>query len=144
MTTLYMPDSRQCSSPVEASSKFAIFSFEFKKYFSRLKNQQLLAAGARRPARGWDLKAPEIENHKCILVHHRDPFTKLGPFKIELAYHSPLIMIIHELFTEEDTDYLVDWATPRLSRTRQIELEEDNGRRPKNEWMYRKTVISNQ
>ena len=61
MTTLYMPDSRQCSSPVEASSKFAIFSFEFKKYFSRLKNQQLLAAGARRPTRGWDLKAPEIE-----------------------------------------------------------------------------------
>ena len=85
-------------------------------------------------------KTHEIENHKCILVHHRDPFTQLGPFKIELAYHSPVIMIIHELFTEEDTDFLVDWATPRLSRTRQINLEEDNGRRPKNEWMYRKTV----
>ena len=89
-----------------------------------------------------DRKTPETENHKCILVHHRDPFTQLGPFKTELAYHSPLIMIIHELFTPEDTDYLMDWATPRLSRTRQIKLEEDNGWRPKNEWMYRKTVIT--
>ena len=87
-----------------------------------------------------DGRTPEIENHKCILVHHRDPFTQLGPFKIEVAYHNPSIVIIHELFTEEDTDFLVDWATPRLSRTRQIRLAEDNGRRPKNEWMYRKTV----
>ena len=50
------------------------------------------------------------------------------------------MMIIHELFTEEDTAYLVDWATPRLSRTRQISLAEDDGKRPKNEWRTRKTV----
>ena len=84
--------------------------------------------------------APEPDSHRCVLVHHGDPFTKLGPFKVEIAYHSPFMMIIHSLFTEEDTDYLVDFATPRLSRTRQIKLKEDNGRRPKNEWMYRKTV----
>ena len=87
-------------------------------------------------------RSPEIENHKCILVHHRDPFTQLGPFKIEVAYHNPSIVIIHELFTEEDTAYLVDWATPRLSRTRQISLAEDDGKRPKNEWRTRKTVSS--
>ena len=50
------------------------------------------------------------------------------------------MMIIHELFTKEDTTYLVDWARPRLSRTRQISLAEDDGRRPKNEWRTRKTV----
>ena len=87
-------------------------------------------------------RTPEIENHKCILVHQRDPFSQLGPFKIEVAYHNPSIVIIHELFTEEDTDYLVDFATPRLSRTRQIKHGEDDGWRPKNEWMYRKTVKS--
>ena len=52
------------------------------------------------------------------------------------------MMITHELFTEEDTAYLVDWARPRLSRTRQISLAEDDGRRPKNEWRTRKTVSS--
>ena len=83
---------------------------------------------------------PETENHKCILVHHGNPYSKLGPFKIEMAYNSPMFMIIHELFTEEDINYLVDWARPRLSRTRQIVLAEDNGRRPKNEWRTRKTV----
>ena len=103
----------------------------------RVTNHQLFSEQL---MRNLDWKTPEIENHKCILVHHNDPFTQLGPFKIEMAYNSPIIMIIHELFTEEDTDYLVDWATPRLSRTRQISLKEDDGQRPKNEWMYRKTV----
>ena len=84
--------------------------------------------------------APETDNHKCILVHHQDPFTKLGPFKIEMAYNSPMVMVIHELFTEEDMSYLVSWARPRLSRTRQITNLEDDGRRPKNEWRTRKTV----
>ena len=61
-------------------------------------------------------------------------------FKVEIAYHQPFMMIIHELLSTEDTDYLVDWATPRLSRTRQINLAEDDGERPKNEWRTRKTV----
>ena len=59
---------------------------------------------------------------------------------MEIAYHQPFMMIIHELLSTEDTDYLVDWATPRLSRTRQINLAEDDGERPKNEWRTRKTV----
>ena len=59
---------------------------------------------------------------------------------MEIAYHQPFMMIIHELLSTEDTDYLVDWATPRLSRTRQINLAEDDGKRPKNEWRTRKTV----
>ena len=58
----------------------------------------------------------ETENHKCTLVHHGNPYTKLGPFKIERVYNSPTFIIIHELLTEEDMSYLVSWARPRLSR----------------------------
>ena len=25
---------------------------------------------------------PELDSHRCVLVHHGDPFTKLGPFKV--------------------------------------------------------------
>ena len=25
-----------------------------------------------------DLATPEVKNHKCRLVHHEDPYTKLG------------------------------------------------------------------
>ena len=62
----------------------------------------------------------EINNHRCVLVHHKDPFTKLGPFKIEYVHHNPFFLIIHELLTEEDMDYIRIWATPRLSRERKI------------------------
>ena len=60
----------------------------------------------------------EISNHKCVMVHHKNPYTKLGPFKIEYVHHNPFFLIIHGLLTEEDMDYLTDWATPRLSRKR--------------------------
>ena len=62
----------------------------------------------------------EISNHKCVMVHHKNPYTKLGPFKIEYLHHNPFFLIIHDLLTEEDMAYLKDWATPRLSRKRYI------------------------
>ena len=81
----------------------------------------------------------EADIHQCRLVHHKDPYTKLGPFKLEIVHHEPFLMVIHELFTEEDTNYLVDWARPRLSRKREITLKEDINKR-KGDWMSRKTV----
>ena len=81
----------------------------------------------------------EGDIHKCRLVHHKDPYTKLGPFKLEIVHNNPFLMVIHELFTEEDRNYLVDWARPRLSRNREITLAEDRVKN-KNAWMSRKTV----
>ena len=65
---------------------------------------------------------PEKNIHRCVMVHHKNPFTKLGPFKIEYVHYNPFFLIIHDLLTEEDMNYLKDWATPRLSRKRQIEI----------------------
>ena len=48
-------------------------------------------------------------------------------------------MVIHELFTPEDTNYLVDWARPRLSRRRDIVNAEDKTFR-KAEELNRQTV----
>jgi len=92
------------------------------------------------PSLGNGIHSPSEGNiHQCRLVHHKDPFTKLGPFKLEIVHHQPFLMVIHELFTEEDTNYLVDWARPRLSRTRDIPILEDRVRR-KNDWRERKTT----
>ena len=60
----------------------------------------------------------EINNHKCVMVHHNNPYTKLGPFKTEYVHHNPFFLLIHDLLTEEDMNYLKVWATPRLSRKR--------------------------
>ena len=81
----------------------------------------------------------EGDIHRCRLVHHKDPYTKLGPFKLEIVHNNPFLMLIHELFTEEDRNYLVEWARPRLSRKREITLAEDRVKN-KNAWMSRKTV----
>ena len=48
-------------------------------------------------------------------------------------------MVIHELFTPEDTNYLVDFARPRLSRKRDIVNAEDKTFR-KAEELNRQTV----
>ena len=55
------------------------------------------------------------------MVHHKNPYTKLGPFKIEYVHHNPFFLIIHDLLTEEDMAYLKDWATPKLSTKRNIQ-----------------------
>ena len=77
--------------------------------------------------------------HQCRFLHHSNPFTALGPFKLEIVHHAPFIMIFHEIFTEEDCDYLVEWAKPRLSRKREVVLDEDQ-KKTKNEYLTRTTV----
>ena len=84
-------------------------------------------------------KVSEKLIHKCRLIHHKDPYSKLGPFKLEIVHHEPFIMIFHELFTDEDTNFFVNWARPRLSRKRENILEEDQ-KKKKNEHLTRKTV----
>ena len=81
---------------------------------------------------------PELDVHRCVRVHHGDPYTKLGPFKVEVVHHSPVFYILHELFTEEDMEHLISWAKPRLSSKREIRLAEDRGKTPRNEWRTRK------
>ena len=93
---------------------------------------------------------PEGNIHKCVMVHHKNPFTKLGPFKIEYVHYNPFFLIIHDLLTEEDMDYLKDWATPRLSRKRQIYEGVSEDQETKGKWVeeengdvtrhYRRTV----
>ena len=84
-----------------------------------------------------DIVTPPIMNiirHSVILT---DIFES---FPVEVVNHSPFMMILHELLTEEDMEFLVTWARPRLSRERKITHPEDRGRRPKNEWRTRTTV----
>ena len=57
---------------------------------------------------------------RCHHLHHRDPFNRLGPFKVEVAsaLPDPHIVVIHGMLEEEDLQHWHDWASPRLSRER--------------------------
>jgi len=61
----------------------------------------------------------ETENlPKCGYLHHFDPYLRLGPFKVEVAMRSPYISILHDLLTEEEIQWLIEYSIPRLSRVR--------------------------
>ena len=55
---------------------------------------------------------------KCGYLHHFDPYLKLGPYHYEMASHEPMVMVIHDLFSKLEMDYLVETSKPNLSRTR--------------------------
>ena len=56
------------------------------------------------------------------MVHHGDPYVRLGPFKMELLMTDPLRSVFHDILTEEEMAYLVSYATPRLSNTRIVPI----------------------
>ena len=70
---------------------------------------------------GVKVKA-EKHKHRCTYIHHADPYLKLGPFKIEIMMSSPFRSIFHDILTDKEMDYLVDYASPRLSNARVVPL----------------------
>ena len=68
---------------------------------------------------GLFTRVPERSNlPKCGYLHHFDPYLRLGPFKVEVANRSPYLSILHDLLTEEEIEWMVEYSKPRLSRVR--------------------------
>ena len=63
-------------------------------------------------------KQPSIP--KCHLVHHFDPYQIMGPFHLEVQLYRPLRTIIHDLFTETETNWMMEYSRPKLSSGRMI------------------------
>ena len=62
----------------------------------------------------------EKHKHRCAYLHHSDPYLRLGPFKIEILLASPFRSIFHDILTEKEMDYLIDYSSPRLSNARHV------------------------
>ena len=59
---------------------------------------------------------------KCYLVHHVEPYLKLGPFHFEVKLFSPFRTIIHDFFTSKEMDWIINYSKPRLSIARDIPM----------------------
>lgn len=55
---------------------------------------------------------------KCRFLHHNDPYLKLGPFKEDQVSDRPYAVIFRDILSPPEIDFLIDYATPRLSRGR--------------------------
>ena len=69
-----------------------------------------------------DMVLKEKPFHRCTYLHHSDPYLKLGPFKIEMFMSSPLRLIFHDILSEREMDFLIEYSTPRLSNARYCKL----------------------
>ena len=54
----------------------------------------------------------------CKLLHHGDPYLKLGPFKEELVTRRPFAVVFHDILSETEITELIKISRPNLSRTR--------------------------
>jgi prolyl 4-hydroxylase len=86
-------------------------------------------------------RQPETENlPKCGYLHHFNPYLRLGPFKVEVAVRSPYISILHDLLTEEEIEWLIQYSIPRLSRVRENSKETIQPKYEQNDMKKRRTV----
>ena len=57
---------------------------------------------------------------QCGYIHHHDPYLRLGPFKAEVLLHDPLRVIFHDILTDAEINFLIDYSKPKLSNARDI------------------------
>lgn len=66
---------------------------------------------------------------KCKWLHHFDPYLKLGPIKLEIAKRSPWTVVFHDLLSEKEMNFLIEYSKPRLSRNREVDASNSPGDR---------------
>ena len=54
----------------------------------------------------------------CRLLHHQNPYLKLGPFKEELYSIVPYSVVFHDILTDNEIEFLRETSIPNLSRNR--------------------------
>ncbi|KZS04832.1 prolyl 4-hydroxylase subunit alpha-1 isoform X1 [Daphnia magna] len=67
--------------------------------------------------RGEKLMDPKIEGRlRCRLVTNNVPFLYIQPVKMEEAYHKPLIVIYHNVISDDEMETVKKMAQPRFKR----------------------------
>ena len=55
--------------------------------------------------------------YRCVNLHYHNPFLKLGPFSLEILNLQPFIGTFHSMFTEKETDLIIEKSKGRLKPT---------------------------
>ena len=54
---------------------------------------------------------------KCILLHHKNPYLKLGPFKLDLKHQNPEIALFHDFGSPKETNQMIDLVKGNMKST---------------------------
>ena len=63
---------------------------------------------------------------KCHFVHHFNAFLKLGPFCLEVKLYYPFRSVVHDFFTDQEMEWMMEYSKPRLSASRKILKVQDS------------------
>ena len=58
---------------------------------------------------------------KCRLLHHFDPYLKLGPFQVEVITDQPYRSMLHNVLYNHELEWMVEYSTPYLSEARELD-----------------------
>ena len=68
--------------------------------------------------KGARLRTADMDSDlRCRLLHHHNPFSKLGPFMVEEASLQPYIIIAKQLMTDTEMRHFKDTAVTELERS---------------------------
>ncbi len=68
--------------------------------------------------KGENMRTSDMDSDKhCRRLHHKNPYLRLGPFKLEELSYEPYITVIHQLMYEDEMQHFKDYASDRLERS---------------------------
>ena len=65
----------------------------------------------------------------CILLHHNDPYLRIGPFKFEIKHSNPEIAIIHDLVNIQESENIQNITRGKMISTPYVNV--NDGKRQK-------------
>ena len=67
------------------------------------------------------------QSFKSFLVDKNKPYLKLGPYKVEIISSTPIMLIINDIFSEDETEWLKTEAEKRLDTSFQVLPRDKHG-----------------
>ena len=82
----------------------------------------------------------------CHHLHHNDPYTMLGPFKLEQLSSQPYITVIHDMMYTSEMDHFKSYASDKLERSGHGDNNGSGGvqslkRTSKQTWLEHRQVV---
>ena len=66
--------------------------------------------------------------YKSILLHRKEPYLILGPFRIEILSSSPIKLLVHDFFKDCESEWLKNYASMVFDTPNRVENPEQYGK----------------
>ena len=79
---------------------------------------------------------------KCHFVHHWNPFLIIGPFHIEVSFYQPFRTIMHDFYTENEMNWILEFSSLSLRRSREDQIYKVTAQSKTSPLVHNKTALT--